>query len=933
MISKSFLDWCREKGADELLRCYQAGGNSVEASQLGFSSTAVANFRCTVCGYEWQRSLNKTTRKGALLDCPSCHGRVLWGVNHWTEKFPELLRQWDFDQNDRAPEDCPITHEQVHWRCKKCRNGWTASISDRVRSAERMRRSGGELCPYCGRRKISPLYNLAACYPEVARQWDYTKNGGLRPELCFPAGNQKVWWRCDFDPSHSWQDRIANRTILRRGCPLCSRQFKMTYTSRVLFYYLRQVFPDCACEYPEGRYHLDICLPSHRIAIEHQGYTHQRDTSQRRDERRRAELLKKGYRHVLWLVESESPLTEYVREGDVLTYYDPSPYTNMNQLVCYVFTWLEALIGEVIHWSPPDFIRDHTKIEQTYYHERKKRSLAVLFPDFTEEWSEKNESSPDTVLPGSSLKAIWNCAKCHREYRATVANRTKQHSGCPYCAGKLPTEENNAAVLYPHLLAEWDSEKNDKSLYELLPNTKYLASWICRNCGYRWETMLYNRASSKGSRCPVCARTIPTEETSLAAKNPALAALWHPEKNGDTTPDKVMAQSNKQWWWRCEKGHEWQGSPNSMTKTDPSRLCPYCNNRKVCPENCLETVNPSLAAQWHPEKNGSLTPQDVTFSSPKGVWWRCSRGHTFRASVYSRNIQHTGCPYCINLKVSADNCLEAVFPILAAQWHPSKNGTLTPRDVTAQSSKNVWWRCERGHEWKTQVNKRSVRGQNCPYCSGRRVSPEHCLASVCPDLVQQWHPEKNAPLTPWEVSPSSGQKVWWRCEKGHEWQASISNRKKGRGCPQCAVRARKGITLEAASPSLAAQWHPTRNSLPPSAYLAYSNKKVWWRCEKGHEWQASPDTRMNGSGCPYCVGRLPSGENCLAAIHPSLAAEWDYEGNQPLTPEQVLPRSMQKVSWVCRTCGHRWTAPIAYRADGSGCPVCRQKQKQRKADV
>ena len=218
------------------------------------------------------------------------------------------------------------------------------------------------------------------------------------------------------------------------------------------------------------------------------------------------------------------------------------------------------------------------------------------------------------------------------------------------------------------------------------------------------------------------------------------------------------------------------------------------------------------------------------------------------------------------------------------------------------------------------------------YCSGRRVSPERCLASVCPDLAREWHPEKNKPLTPKEVSPCSGQTVWWRCERGHEWQASISNRRKGRGCPQCAKRTRKGITLDAASPSLAAQWHPVRNSLPPSAYLAHSNKKVWWRCEKGHEWQATPDTRMNGSGCPYCSGRLPNEENCLATVNPPLAAEWDYERNKPLTPDQVLPRSMQKVCWVCQTCGYHWTAPIAYRADGSGCPACRQNRKRRKAD-
>lgn len=84
---------------------------------------------------------------------------------------------------------------------------------------------------------------------------------------------------------------------------------------------------------------------------------------------------------------------------------------------------------------------------------------------------------------------------------------------------------------------------------------------------------------------------------------------------------------------------------------------------------------------------------------------------------------------------------------------------------------------------------------------------------------------------------------------------------------------------------------------------------------------------MNGSGCPYCNGRLAGKENCLATLNPVLAAEWDYDVNDNLTPEQVLPRSMRMVGWICQSCGCRWNAPIAYRTEGSGCPVCRKKKK------
>lgn len=930
-ITKTFQAWCEEQGAYELLRCYEAGGNLLPADLVGFSAAAKVNFRCPACQYEWSRRLNKATRKGAKLDCPVCNGRVRLGT--LAERYPELAAQWDYEKNEEVPEAYQPARdkERVHWVCGQCRNRWSAVIRDRIQSAERVRRRGGELCPFCGHQKVSPTYNLAVLYRDVARQWDYLKNEGKRPEECFPYGNQRVWWKCDFDPSHSWQDVISNRTTLRRGCPRCGRLFPTTYTSRVLFYYLRQVFPDCVCEYPEGKYHLDICLPSQRIAIEHHGSTHWRKSARERDARRRRELLNKGYRHVIWLVESEEPLEEYIREEDVLHYYDPSPHYKMDKLVCYVLDWLRTLTGGEIYYESPDFVRDHYKIEQAYYHERKKRSVAATHPELADEWGSQNVSPADAVLAGSNRKVWWKCVKCGREFQATVASRTGKGSGCPYCRGLLPTEENNAAVRFPHLVEEWDQDENDKSLCELLPNTKYLAAWICKDCGYRWKSMLPNRTGKSGGHCPNCKKRV-TRVTCARGREtikPELAAFWCGEKNGAITPDMVAAQSNKRFWWRCERGHVWQGAPNKMSKMAPSRYCPYCSNRKVCLENCLETAAPHLAAEWHTEKNGDLTPRDVTFSSPKKVWWRCGHGHTFYASVYGRHIKGTGCPYCINLKVCEDNCLSAKYPDLAKEWHPTRNAGLTPRDVTANSTKEVWWYCEHGHEWQEIVRKRSVRGYGCPYCSGRRVAPETCLAEVNPRLAAEWHPEKNGDLTPWDVMPSSGRKVWWQCENGHEWRAAISNRSKGRGCRQCADRRRKGITFAEAPAELVAQWNRERNPLPPSAYAMRSNKKVWWRCDKGHEWEATPDARTSGSGCPYCAGRLPTEETCLHGMNPALAAEWDQEANGTLTPRQVFPHSKRRAGWKCSVCGHRWTAPIAYRTNGSGCPACREKRSRK----
>ena len=54
-------------------------------------------------------------------------------------------------------------------------------------------------------------------------------------------------------------------------------------------------------------------------------------------------------------------------------------------------------------------------------------------------------------------------------------------------------------------------------------------------------------------------------------------------------------------------------------------------------------------------------------------------------------------------------------------------------------------------------------------------------------LMVEWNWEKNNELNfkPETLTLGSGKKVWWKCSKGHEWQAIIANRSKGSGCPEC----------------------------------------------------------------------------------------------------------------------------------------------------
>lgn len=658
-------------------------------------------------------------------------------------------------------------------------------------AAERYRRaqsvSQGGLCPYCSHKRVSPGYNLRTVYPEVAAQWDYENNGALIPEEVSPASQRKVFWRCAFDPSHTWMDRVSNRTQLLRGCPICSRHFHISYAARAIYYYLRQNQIFCACEVPVGRYRIDIEIDQEGatpIALEIDGYRHRTPEAAERDARKDVFLKERGYRVVR--VKEVPGLSEGIRlEGETILY----PYSERNLYLDRVIGYLLLLIAG--SHVDVDHVRDHWEIEEFYYHSRKERSLAVQYPALAKEWSDRNGERPGAVSPGLGVKRWWKCSQCGREYQATVYNRAHNGSACPYCAHLRVTPETCLAAVRPDVAAEWDDEKNAPlKPTDVLPGTDKRVWWKCEK-GHSWRAAICMRTGSKGTKCPFCQGHAVEESASLAKKSPALAQYWHPFKN-TLPPEKVAPHSNKVFWWRCPKGHEWQDMPNRLQKYPPERVCPYCDHRRLSEEYSLAAQNPQLAAFWHPARN-ALTPGSIAPFSNKKVWWRCEKGHEWQESVGQMQIfgAERACPYCSDRKVWEGNSLAYLAPELAAEWHPTKNLPVTAESIFPWSAKLVWWQCKMGHEWKTTPEKRYRRGDGCPYCSGRRVAPERSLAVLKPELLGEWDSARNLPLAADKVAAYGRRRVWWKCVRGHSWQATPAARSRGGECPICAKEKRE----------------------------------------------------------------------------------------------------------------------------------------------
>ena len=344
--------------------------------------------------------------------------------------------------------------------------------------------------------------------------------------------------------------------------------------------------------------------------------------------------------------------------------------------------------------------------------------------------------------------------------------------------------------------------------------------------------------------------------------------------------------------------------------------------------NDLATTNPELVSEWDYEKNHPLTPEKVSFGSERSVAWVCQEGHEYRAIVISRTRGKSGCPVCSGQKVVAGfNDLATTNPELVSEWDDEKNHPLTPQAISAGSGKKVWWKCKEPHSFEMTVQNK-VRGSGCSYCSGQKVlAGFNDLATTNPELMSEWDYEKNHPLTPQTITSGSPKTVAWVCPYSHSYKAPIASRaRRGSGCAVCSgQKVLAGFNdLATTNPELVSEWDDEKNHpLTPQAISAGSRKKVWWRCETAHSYQATVASRSFArTGCPFCSGRLViTGKNDLETANPELASEWDFQKNHPLTPSDVLPHTNKRFWWKCSE-GHSWQTTPNHRMSKRGCPAC-----------
>ena len=472
---------------------------------------------------------------------------------------------------------------------------------------------------------------------------------------------------------------------------------------------------------------------------------------------------------------------------------------------------------------------------------------------------------------------------------------------------------------------------------------------------------------------------------------------WSISKNNEPFPP---SKKGSKFWWECKKGHEWEATYYNRVAHQSD--CPYCSGRFVHPDNNLKKLYPNLCLEIHPSKNNKIDPEKIHPGTHKKIWWKCKKSHEWEAKIVMRT-KGNNCPYCSGNLVSKDNNLKIMFPKVAKEWHPTKNGKNKPEGFLWGSKQKFWWLCKNGHEWIAEIGARTNKrgGTGCPKCTHQtsknemRIMAE--LSYIFKNIISRyriknteidiyidklklgiehdgsyWHKEKNEmdrkknsflevnniklirirhhPLPKINSSDiilkvtqfmrkKDIDKLFMFIKKEYknnidENEMKLINQYLGKNNFAMESTYLKFLSYapdplpehsaeHVAPKKVKEEWHPTKNKpLALKNFNRSSNQKVWWKCNKGHEWEATVGSRMNAHECPYCTNRYVCKSNNLEKMLPSIAAEWHPTKNGKLKPMDLTYRSKTKVWWKCKN-GHEWENSVASRAAKNIIRQCR----------
>ena len=540
------------------------------------------------------------------------------------------------------------------------------------------------------------------------------------------------------------------------------------------------------------------------------------------------------------------------------------------------------------------------------------------------DWEKNNQQglNPEKLFAFSHEEAYWLCKYGH-SWKTRISQRSRGY-GCHYCSGRYAvTGVNDLETLYPKLAREWDYDKNTLLPSQVKPKSSIPAWWKCQK-GHSWPAII--SARTRGNGCPFCSgREVIEGKNDLLSQCPWLADEWDYEKNL-ISPSEIAKSSGKRVYWKCKTcGNSW---PDTINHRYSGRNCPKCFGEKHTsfPEQAILFYMQKSTMAYGQYKFDDLYEIDIYLPEYKvGIEYD---GMAFHSSAKSEEREQRKNDYLSKKNIRLIRIKETKTKIFELHeniifYKPDVNYTNLPMIIENLHEKIFKKRIDFLMDIQQD---RALIYQNYIY----RYKDESFGAKF-PQLAKEWHPTQIGDLTPNHFTYGTKKSVFWLCPSGHTYPASIAHRINGTGCPYCAgKKVWIGFNdLASQRPDLAKEWHP-KNKIKPTEITVGYNKKVWWLCPSGHEYEADPKHRASGTACSVCAGKkIIVGFNDFASQRPELLLEWNPTKNLPLLPTQVSKSSGTKVWWICKKCKNEWPARINKRAMGRGCPKCAKNRKDK----
>ena len=724
-------------------------------------------------GHSWQARLYE---RSYGTGCPYCSNKkILEGYNDLKSRNPKVASEWHEEKNCnlKASQVSVGSNKKVWWKCSHGHE-WNTTISSRT-----LANTG---CSVCSNHKIIKGENdIITLYPELLNLWDFKKNINIDLYSLSKSTNYKAWWICK--NNHSFSKKILSMTR-NKECPICrkkqlelertqivenlSSERKAQIKSKSIATINKKLLTEWDFE-KNKNFNPKVVPASSREKVwwkckyghswEAQVFLRNRGAGCHACT---GYKIYKGYSDILTTRPDMKSQWDFEKNKDTDIYtVSEKSHTRVWWICENGHSWKESVVSRCkTKFCPSCYNMHGTSFpEQAVYY-----YIKNYFPKSISRYRLNGEHEIDIYIPNKKIGI--------------------EYDGMYYHSGKLAKQKE--------LQKEKIFQENNISLIRIKESPHSKGIKILKN-----KTIIYYKQKEKFALSGAIKSllkflkidspqvdvdsdmyTIINSYINIANKNSVQALMpekskeWNIEKNKPMTPDKLSAKSDVKVWWKCIHGHEWKTSP--IKRYSENTNCPYCANKKVqAGFNDLQTLNPKLANEWHPTKNGKLKPTQFTFCSGKKIWWQCANGHVWKTSIAHRK-NNRGCKVCKKRTIiKGVNDMLSFRPELINEWDFNKNVGINPEEMFKSSEKKVWWKCIYGHSWITLISDR-VKGTNCPVCSHQKiVKGINDVETLKPELAKIWHPSKNKNKSLSDFSKCSEEKVWWQCANGHEFYSTI----------------------------------------------------------------------------------------------------------------------------------------------------------------